>query len=376
MELTRFTFEPGLVSAFVDFGFDHYRGDPRWVPPQRLRLHQQLDPSFEFYHLPGNNHCHFLASQDGCVVGRVTAAVNRQLHDRHGESVGTIGFYECVDDDEIASELLGAAVSWLRCERGMKQIWGPMNFDIWHGYRFMTNGFDTPGFDTEPYNKPFYGPQFEGNGFAPLQHWHSVEVTGRSAIEELTAQKADGYKSLCKRGYTFHSFDPGRFDDQLTLLHRVFGRSFHRFLGYTPISRDRFAELFAPLRHALYPPFFTFAEDDCRNTAGFAMAWHDLSAALRAMRGRQHMLAKLQFLARRRRSQRIVFYAGGVTPEEEARQTCLGDVLIYRTLHAILDAGYEDVIVAIMARGSPVRHMLGQHGRRVRRRYTLYRHRP
>ena len=65
MELTRFTFEPDLASAFVDFGYELYHDDPRWVPPLRRNLLQQLSPSFEFYGHPGNSHCHFLARRGG-----------------------------------------------------------------------------------------------------------------------------------------------------------------------------------------------------------------------------------------------------------------------------------------------------------------------
>lgn len=375
MELTQFTFDPDLTAAFIEFGYEHYRGDERWVPPQRHSLQQQLSPTFEFHQLPGNHHCNFLASQSGRIVGRVQAAVNHLLRDRHGEPVGTIGFYESINDDAVAAELLGAAVTWLRGEHGLTRIWGPMNFDIWHGYRFMTQGFDTPGFDTEPYNKPFYGPQFERNGFGALQHWHSVEISGRHNIAQLVAQKRAGFEQLCRQGYRFGDFDGNHFDAQLARLHETIGRSFQRFLGYTPISPVRFAEIFAPLRYALHAPFFSFASDERGDSAGFSMAWHDLSAGLQAMAGRRHLLARLKFLAKRRSARRIVFYAGGVTPEEEARQTRLGDALVYRTLHAILEAGYEEVIVAIMARGSPVRHMFGDHGRHVRRRYSLYRYR-
>ncbi len=93
---------------------------------------------------------HFAVFAADRMLGHVTAFVNRDLQDRDGTPVGALGDFECVDDASVASEFLGAAIHWLRTTGGRNRIWGPINFDIWNGYRFMTEGFDTCRFHGEP----------------------------------------------------------------------------------------------------------------------------------------------------------------------------------------------------------------------------------
>jgi hypothetical protein len=52
--------------------------------------------------------------------------------------------------------LLEHAIEWLREKHDLQRIWAPVNFDIWHGYRLMTRGFEEKTFYGEPYNKIYY----------------------------------------------------------------------------------------------------------------------------------------------------------------------------------------------------------------------------
>jgi len=372
MAVTSFQFDRRLSRAFLDFGYDLYRDDPHWIPPLRRGLEAQLAPDFAFYRQPANHHIHLLARSGSQVVGRASAMLNHALRDGDGEAVGTIGFFECVDDYRVAEDLLGAAASWLADQRGIRRLWGPMNFDIWHGYRMMTRGFDQSLFYGEPYNKPYYPAFFERFGLRARQHWHSLEVVGRPPLDDLTTPKAERHQQLIEAGYSFRGLDASQLEQELETLRVVLTQSFGRFLGFTPISTEDFAALFTPSRRAIEPPLFTFAYDESGTLAGFAVAFLDLSEPLRAMCGQSHLLAKLRFLSRRGGSQRILFYLGGVTPEEAKRHSGLGRALFYHIMRQILDRGCEEVVFALMAKGNPVRGFLGGLAGQAQRQYTLY----
>jgi hypothetical protein len=79
MHVRLFRFDASLVREFIEFGRALYLDDARWIPPFRRT---------------------------------------------------------------VATVPLDAARDWLRDQHGLRRIWGPMNFDIWHSYRFMTRGFD------------------------------------------------------------------------------------------------------------------------------------------------------------------------------------------------------------------------------------------
>ena len=51
----------------------------------------------------------FVAEQDGTVVGRIAAIENRRHNEIHNDRVGFFGFFESIDDQEVANKLFDAA---------------------------------------------------------------------------------------------------------------------------------------------------------------------------------------------------------------------------------------------------------------------------
>ncbi len=371
MGIKLFEFCPRLTEAFLHFGYDHYRTDRRWIPPLQEQLRLQLRPDFPFYEKPGNRHRHFLAFADGQVVGRISAFVNDELHDRDGTPVGTVGFFECINRFPVAQELLDAAVQWLSDQK-IKRIWGPMNFDIWHGYRFMTKGFDEKLFLGEPYNKPFYPEFFERYGFAARQSWYSYETSGRADLEKLAARGASRYRRLVENGYLFLPLEKRAFPSELAKLHSVLSASFQNFLGFTPISQTEFEQLFASTRAAINPRLFAFAYDENKKLAGFTGIFLEISDAVRAMRGKADWAARLRFVFQRRRVNRVLFHIGGITPEEIAKRSGLGWAGFHHIVCQVLNEGYTDMINSLVVEDSPVWGLLGKRPSQAQRQYTLY----
>jgi hypothetical protein len=372
MGIKAFRFDSTLSEAFVSFVYDLYREDPQWIPPFRREMCAQLLPEFPFYQKPENSHRHFLATVGRKILGRVSAMVNRDLKDRDGRIVGIVGFFECVGHYEVARDLLDAATGWLKEEQGRNRIWGPMNFDIWHSYRMMTQGFDQGLFYGEPYNKSYYPDFFEHYGFIAKKHWTSVEVTGREALKRMISRGAERYRLLVEKGYRFESFNPRQFGDEVKKLFDLLTQSFNGFLGFTPLPLEEFENLFAHYRAALHPRLWTFVYDEEGDLAGVGAAFLELSDPIRRMRGRDDVLSKLRFLYRRRCVNRINFYIGGMTSKEATKKSGLGRAGFHHIVKRILEEGYERVVIALMAEGNPVKGLLREVPVTTQREYTLY----
>jgi len=370
--LTSFRFDPSLTRDFIDFGYSLYRDDRLWIPPFRRTLARQLSPGYAFHRKPGSDHRHFLAYRGRRVVGRVTAMVNAALKDVDGTAVGTIGFFECVEDPAVAAVLLDAARDWLRSGHGLRRVWGPMNFDIWHGYRFLTKGFDEEPFYGEPDNKPYYPDYFERYGFVRRRTWISLEVRGQPALESLAARGKERYADLVGRGYRFAPAESVNSRADLEKLYELMTRSFAGFLGFTPIALREFARLSSGLKQALAMPMSTFVYDENSRPVAFAVTFYELSAAVRAMKGREHPLSVAKFLFHRRRVRRLNVYAGGMIPEMQAKGTGLGRAGIFYVVDRALRHGYEDVIFALMAKENAVQGLFRGQSREAQREYALY----
>jgi hypothetical protein len=372
MQLTSFRFDGALIDEFVDFGYALYRDDARWIPPFRRTVAHQLACDYPFHRRPGNDHRHFLLRRGSDVIGRVTAMVNAQLHDEDGTPVGSIGFYECVDDPAAARVLLDAACEWLHLEHGLRRIWGPLNFDIWHSYRFMTRGFDEDPFVGEPANKPWYPDQFERHGFVVRQTWNTREIRGRGALESLVESGRHAHAEALGRGYRFLSAEHWHRDRDMPLLHDLVTRSFSAFLGYTPLDFADFRRLYRGQWKLLARPTSYFMFDGLDRPMGFAVTYLELSDAIRAMHGRENPLSRARFLMRRGRVQRLNLFAAGGIPEEQGQGMGLGAAALYQVVNQALAHGFEDVIFALMATDNRVQSLFRRAPGAAEREYALY----
>ena len=124
---------------FLEFPWRLYRDDPNWIPP--LRGNQRELVGYRTG-LPGLSKRHpfyerassetFLAFRDGRPCGRIAAILNQAYNEWHDQQLGFFGFFEVIDDQEVANALFDAAHRWL-ADRGIKQLRGPVNPSISFG---------------------------------------------------------------------------------------------------------------------------------------------------------------------------------------------------------------------------------------------------
>ena len=77
-------------------------------------------------------------------VGRI-AAIKNDLHNKiHNENIGFFGFFECINDQEVANKLLDTAKEWLKKHK-FNAMRGPANPTSNDEYGALIEGFnDTP----------------------------------------------------------------------------------------------------------------------------------------------------------------------------------------------------------------------------------------
>jgi hypothetical protein len=235
----------------------------------------------------------------------------------------------------------------------------------------MTRGFGESTFYGEPYNKTYY-PEFFGRfGFAVKKTWDSLERWSRSTLETMIARFEPRYRQLQDEGYQFKSIDVNQASD-LRQLYTALIRSYHALLGITPFEFDDFENILGQYLSAFEARFTNLIYDPHGNVAAFSVAYPDYSGAIRAMRGKDDLWAKLRFRFSRGRVDRAVFYMIGATPEEVERRHGLGSATYYHTMRQILGAGFQTVLFAIIADDSGGRRHLGEEMRFAQRTYSLY----
>ena len=124
--------QPGEdLKDFIQVAFEVYRDDPAWVPPLHMEISDRLSPKKN----PFFEHAEvalFTAWKDGKAVGRISAQIDHEHLRIHQDNAGFFGFFDTLDDQEVASALVAAAEEWL-VGRGMTVMRGPFSLSLLRG---------------------------------------------------------------------------------------------------------------------------------------------------------------------------------------------------------------------------------------------------
>ena len=151
-----------------------YKDDPAWVPPLIRDQRRLLDRKKGYFFEIGEAEL-FLAYEEGIPVGRISAHVNHLYEERYDRDTGFFGFFESVNDGEVARSLFDAAASWLR-RKGKRIMNGPQSFSIYDSV-----GFEVEGVEKMPtvglfHFAPYYKDLAEACGFTKCIDWHCFLV--------------------------------------------------------------------------------------------------------------------------------------------------------------------------------------------------------
>ncbi|MCM1985204.1 hypothetical protein [Lyngbya confervoides] len=272
-----------------------YKDDRNWVAPLRSSVASHFKPDNPF--LSYGKLQQFVALRDRQPVGRIVAAINDRLIEREGERIGLFGFFECIDDSEIAQALLGSAEAWLKAQHIVK-VRGPIDLSTHNNCLFLAEGFDSPPLVMMPYNPPYY-LRFMEEG-----EWHQAKDAFAYDLplnQPLPESYERAYRVACKSGVTFRSIHTQgqEFQADCRGLYDLFTRAFANNWSSTPRTEAEFLEEAKALQSLVDPAIFPIAEYE-GEMVGFFMALPDYNVALKPVNGRLNWLGVLKFLWYRR----------------------------------------------------------------------------
>lgn len=151
---------------FIQLPVHLYKHVPQWIRPLDKDINTVFDSEKNKAFRTGEAIRWLLRDGQGEVIGRIAAFYDRK-HSSKGndQPTGSIGFFECIEDQAAAFLLFDKCREWLS-SKGMEAMDGPVNF----GSRDRWWGLLVEGFELEPnyqcnYNFPYYQKFFEDYGF-------------------------------------------------------------------------------------------------------------------------------------------------------------------------------------------------------------------
>ncbi len=271
------------LRRFVDLPWRLYTETehPQYVPPLRLAVHDALDRSKPFYREAEREL--FVAFRDGTPVGRIAAIENRAHNRHHNDHVGFWGFFESIDDQDVANALFGAAGEWL-ASRDLDVMRGPVMPSTNYDCGLLVDGFEhDPTFMT-PWNPPSYAALVEGAGLTRAKDLVAYYIPMNDNSFVLPASvKAIAARAQAKSGMTFRDLDLSRWNDELELCWDVYNHAWEDNWGFVPMSKEEFVVMAKDLKPLLIPEFAYMAEVDGK-PAGFMLIVPDFNQVLKKIK--------------------------------------------------------------------------------------------
>ena len=302
---------------FIKLPWQIYKDDLYWVAPLLVErkdfLNKEKNPFFKHSEV-----VFYLAERNGRTVGRIAGIVNHNHIEYHQEKAGFFGFFECVNDYEVAKALLDKVRDWLR-SKGMEIMRGPANFSSNEEWGFLLEGFDSRPVIMMTYNPPYYLEFMERYGMVKARDLYAYFIDEASYPPQRVVRMAESIRK--KQNVRIRSINMKKFETEVGGIKEIYNSAWSRNWGFVPMTDEEFDHLAKSLKQIVDPHMIFIAEAEGK-PAGFSLALPDFNQVLARLNGRLFPLGILKLFWHtkiRNKIDGVRIIIMGVVPEFQKR---------------------------------------------------------
>ncbi|MBI3137298.1 MAG: hypothetical protein HYZ15_01800 [Sphingobacteriales bacterium] len=313
MQLTE-VISPKLARDFIRVNVEINKDQPNYIRPLDKDIQDIFDPgknkSFRF----GEATRWILRNDEGKLVGRIAAFVNKKYRTRGDEvPVGGIGFFDCINDQAAADLLFDVAKHWLM-QRGMGAMDGPINFgerDRWWG--LIVEGFQSPPYGMN-YNQPYYRNLFEQYGFRCFFNQYCYGLDPR---REVSQKIIDRHAIIAKDpAFSARHIRKNQLEKYAADFTTIYNKAWAGHGGMKELKKEQVLTLFKKMKPVMDEKIVWFVYHNEDPIALFVNL-PDLNQWFKYLDGKFDLWHKLKFLWIKltKKNTRFTGLAFGVVPE-------------------------------------------------------------
>jgi len=271
------------LKKFVALPFQLYKGNPYWVPPIKNDELKSLQPESN----PAMKYCttaFWLAEKDGKTVGRIGAIINPAANEKNGELMCRMTRFECIDDMEVATQLLTTVEQWAKAQ-GMQGVHGPLGFTNLDHQAMLVEGFEELPSVASEYHLPYYHKLIEANGYVKEIDW----IEFRLHVLKEIPEKAVKLNELIKKRYNLSVVSFQNREEMKPYAMKVFhllNTAFDDLFSFVKMPDDVLQFYINKYFSMLNPKFVKVVEDKDHQVIGFIISLPSLSKALQKANGK------------------------------------------------------------------------------------------
>ncbi|WP_299825653.1 hypothetical protein [uncultured Pontibacter sp.] len=269
------------LKAFIDFPHALYKDDPYYVPELYIAQKDLLTPGKHPFHEHSVLQL-YLAYQDNKVVGRIAAILNNNHNTFNNTQDGFFGFFDCVDDGEVAGLLFNEVQLWLNA-KGAKTVIGPVNFSTNETCGLLVDGFDSSPMAMMPYNYKYYIQLLESIGFQKKVDLLAYQFLAQNYNDKPYRLSEVIRKRLEQKDIIIRPINLKNYKEEAANLREIYNSAWDKNLGFVPMTPKEFDYMAKDLKLVVDPDFCLIAEHKGK-MIGFSLAIPDINQVLKKIR--------------------------------------------------------------------------------------------
>ncbi|MBQ5714924.1 MAG: hypothetical protein IIV60_01080, partial [Alistipes sp.] len=286
--------DKSLEREFIEFPKRLYKGNRNWVCPLDDDIKSVFDPAKNKYFADGEAIRWVAYDPQGKVVGRIAAFYDNEHAYAYEQPTGGCGFFEAINDQELANQLFDAARLWL-LSRGMEAMDGPINFgprDSWWG--LLVEGYEFQPLYSNPYNPPYYKELFENYGFK--NYFNQNTYLWKVDDDDINSSIAERAKRLMNTpGYSFANIVGRDLTEVAEDFRIIYNKAWSLFTGVKPMPKEEaqaIVKTLSPIvdRNII---FFTYFNNE---PIGFFIMVPDINRIIGKFNGNLNLWNKLRLM--------------------------------------------------------------------------------
>ena len=310
---------------FVKSQWLFYKNDPNFVPPLLVDRMKLLNKQKNPFYLHSDSQ-EFLAYQNGDIVGRISAIKNDNHNKTHNDNMGFFGFFECINDQEVANSLFDVAKEWL-LSKGCDAMRGPEDPSQNDEAGLLIDGFDSPPVVLMKYNPPYYIDLIKNYGFSEAMQLNAYNLDMENYASDKMLRMQEIIRKRYKITLTNLNFkDKKKLHEDIQIIKNIYNSAWEKNWGFVKATEEEFDYLAEDLIQIADPNLVVLAWVDGK-IAGFALGLPDINEVLIHNKKGSLLGAAWHLFTKSKKIKRLRIIVLGVL--DEFRKTGVDAVLYY-----------------------------------------------
>ena len=309
---------PADEASFLQLPLSIYQDDSNWIRPLDKDIEEVFDIKKNKTFRHGKLQRWILKNEKGLTIGRIAAFTSKKYKNKGDDvPVGCIGFYECINDQNAANQLLNTAKKWLEAE-GMQAMDGPVNFgerDRWWG--MVTKGFSEPLYCMN-YNPPYYVTLFEQYGFQVFYDQICFTTKPKEPFDKKVWERHDALARDSK--FSSAHLKKNELEKYAKEFAIVYNKAWAGHGGLKELSYEQVLIMFKKMKPVMDEKIIMFAYYD-REPVALFVNLPDLNQWFKHLNGKFGLVQKLKFLWLKqfKKNKKFTGLVFGVVPEWQGK---------------------------------------------------------